>query len=213
MTNKTNKLSRYFKIVLIFITITALVATVIFWLNVSNLFSRESEVVVYQNEFYALKGKPTDYQQAIFQELTKQIDLKIKDDKILAELVAKNFVADHYTWSNKIGAFDVGGSNFVMPEENLNFFQTSRRYFYSEIYDYIQSGLLMSDLIEVENVNVVLSDYANYTYYDQTFFGVYVILEWTYKENEKVDTSKFQNTLELTLIFREEGRVEIARFY
>lgn len=213
-TLKTSKIHKYLTFAIVLLISTALIVGLIFGIAVGNLFGSNAEQVVYTNEYYQLKGNPTEYQKDTFKALTNELEKDPQDEFAIASLVVQSFVSDYFTWSNKLGTYDVGGKSFVFAIEFTNFMATSRRYLYTPIQNYLASGLELSDLQEVEDVTILNVNYAyDYSYYGQNYLTYYIEASWTYKPNENVDTSIFQNVGYFTLIKTEEGRYEIARFY
>ena len=212
MTNtKLSNLHKHLTLAIIILIITTAIVGAIFVVTVG---FTSSEEVTHSNEFYELRGNPTKYQDNLFKELTNELDKSEKDDLAIASLVVQNFIADYYTWNNKLGTFDVGGKTFVFATEFTNFNATTRRYLYEPMLNYIASGLEMSDLTEVESVTITAKNYAfPFDYNGTTFTSFYLEATWTYASNEKIDTSVFQNWGAFTVIKTEEGRYEIARFY
>ena len=150
----------YFRYVIVSLIAGIAIFAVIFYLNLSSFMSPTGDQVIYKNDMYVLKGNPTKLQKDLFKELTNQLDKKIEFDFDAVELVVKNFVADYYTWSNKQGPYDIGGSEFVFTKENLNFKQNGRRYFYSNMYSYINDQVIIANLIEVDAVETSQADFA-----------------------------------------------------
>lgn len=215
MTKKQkNKLHLYFRYIIVILTLSVAIFAGIFYFNLNNYISSNGEQVVYKNDMYTLRGKPTKLQKDLFKELSNQLDKKIEFDFDAVELVVKNFVADYYTWSNKQGAYDIGGSEFIFSKENLNFKQNARRYFYSNMVAYINDEVSISDLIEVESVSTNQADFAaEYEHYGTKYLTYYVEASWVYKENPNLDLSAFPTSAVFTLVFSEDGRYEIVRFY
>lgn len=209
--NKTSKFHRHITLVIILLIISASIVGVIFTISVG--FS-SSEEVTHTNALYELRGNPTKYQDSLFKELTTEVEKDSPDAFTMASLVVQNFVADYYTWNNKLGTYDVGGKTFVFAIEFTNFNATSRRYLYEPMMQYIESGLELTDLQEVNNVTINAINYSYpFEYYDKSYEAYYIEATWTYADNEKLDTSIFQNWGAFTVIKTEEGRYEIARFY
>ncbi len=209
-----NRKELYIKYIGISIVVTGLVVAAVIFMFTTQNSSNPSSSVVYSNEFYTLKGKPTDLQKQLFRELTAEIEKDDASDLVIVNLVTKNFIADYFTWSNKAGPFDVGGLDFVYGLENLNFRRTSREYFYSYIYTYLDQGLTLQDMIEVVDVVSEGAAFAApYEYYDQEIKAYYIEISWTYKESELIDVSLFPTMAAMTIIVNEEGRYEIVRFY
>lgn len=215
MTKKQkNKLHLYFRYIIISLIVSIVIFVGIFYFNLNNYMSTSGEQVVYKNDMYTLRGKPTNLQKDLFKELTSQLDKKVEFDFEAVELVVKNFVADYYTWSNKQGAYDVGGAEFIFSKENLNFKQNARRYFYADMVTLINDEVSISDLIEVESVNTNQADFAvEFDHYGTKYLTYYVEATWVYKENPNIDLSVFPTSAVFTLVFSEDGRYEIVRFY
>lgn len=217
-TKKTSKPSskfhHYFRVILIIFAITFVISTIIFGVSMSGVFNITGETVVLSNELYTLKGNPTDYEKSVFKELTAEIESDEPDDRVIAGLVVKNFIADYYTWSNKSGGFDIGGRNYIFGMENLNFTQTSRRYYQYEMSKYLSNGIEANQLQTVNDITIMFADHGTgYTYKDTNYSSYYVMANWTYAENEYIDTSVFPTYAEFTLVKTEEGRYEIVWFY
>lgn len=211
---KKSKIHRYLTYIITVLIISSILVGTIIFLNVGNIFGSEGEQVVYSNEYYILRGKPTDLQKSLFKDLTKQIELKNEKDLDTVELVVKSFIADYFTWSNKMGPYDVGGMTFTFGLENSNFYFTTRRSYYQNMANFIEQGLETKDLVEVESIEMGDASFAApYNYYGKEYEAFYVEASWTYKENDKVDTSKFPNFGSFTVVLTEDNRFEIVRFY
>ena len=185
---------------------------------------------------YILRDNPTDLQKQYFKELKDAIEGDEKaDDATIASLVAKNYVVDFYTWTNKRGQYDIGGFYFLYDGEYANGdhykenkFLEARDGFYKYISSYgTQYG--KENLIEVDNVEVVsctkmstpyeISEHvenrqdANGEWYDyreiRSFDAYNVSLRWTYKNSTKLNLSQFATSINLAVI-NNDGRFEIV---
>lgn len=212
---KQSKFQHYIRITVVFLGITLIIATLIFALTIGGFLGKTGETVVFTNDWYTLKGNPNSYQKELFKELTNEINKGDKaDDRLLAALLVENFIADYYTWNNKLGTYDVGGKDFIYYKEFTNFDQTSRRYFMIDMGNYLSKGIAIADLNEVESITITFADHSNgYDYYGTNLESYYVTATWTYKANDKIDTSVFQNAAEFTVIKSDDGRYAIAQFY
>lgn len=208
-----NKLKLYFRYIILSLVMSIIIFSGIFYFNLNSLSSSEGEQVVYSNKYYVLRGKPTSLQKDLFKEMSAQVDKNIEVDMDLIELVVKNFVADYYTWSNKQGPYDIGGGEYIFSNENLNFKQSARRYFYSNMEAYLNDGIEISELMEVESITTNDASYSTaYDYYGQEYTSFYVEANWKYKE-KTIDTSIYPTFAAFTIILKDDGRYEIVRFY
>ena len=195
---------------------------------------------------YLLRDNPTDLQKEYFRELKKAVEEGVveteegevpADDTKIAELVAKNYVADFYTWTNKRGQYDIGGFNFLYDGEyengdhyKENLFLQARDGFYKYISVY-GTKYGKDNLLEVESVDVVsckkmptpyvISEHSSYKqdsegeWYDYRVDVPYewynVQCRWTYKarENNALNMSQFATSVNLAII-KTENRFEIV---
>ena len=184
---------------------------------------------------YILRDNPTDIQKDYFAQLKEAIEgNEVFDDALVAELVAKNYVVDFYTWTNKRGAYDIGGLYYVYDGEfengdhfKENVYLKARDGFYKYLSTYAtQYG--KENLIEVEDVQVtrcekmssqyIINEHDSYKqdaegeWYDYRVdhgYDAYAVsCTWTYKENSKLDMSKFAKAINLVVINRG-GRFEV----
>ena len=192
---------------------------------------------------YILRDNPTDLQKEYFRQLKKAVEeglIETEEGDVpaeelnIAELVAKNYIADFYTWTNKRGQYDIGGFYYLYDgeyengdhyKENLYF--KARDGFYKYISSYgTQYG--KENLIEVENVEITKSQKMNskyminehvenrmdangewYDYREDHGYDAYLVsCKWNYKENTVLNMNQFANSLNL-MIINKEGRFEI----
>ena len=193
---------------------------------------------------YILRDNPTDIQKEYFKQLKKAVEEGVveteegeveADDVAVVGLVAKNYVVDFYTWTNKRGQYDIGGFNFIYDGEYTNgdhykenLFLKARDGFYKYISSYgTQYG--KENLIEVENVEVtkctkmsspyVINEHESYKQDDQGEWYDYrvdreydaylVTCNWTYKENTVLNMNQFAKSINMVIIDRS-GRYEIV---
>lgn len=165
---------------------------------------------------YVLRQNATDYQFEEFTVLKDAIENGTADDVAIAGMVAKNYVIDFYTWTNKQGQYDIGGMYYVYDGEFVdgtktkeNIFMNARTTFYKYINTYAkqygQENLLQVENAQVINAektdNYVISEHiANkqdengdwYDYRENNPYEAYkVTVAWNYTANEKFDSSKY----------------------
>lgn len=202
----------YYGLIIFFVTF--LLGLFIFVFGIMSTTSSSGSQVINSNQYYTLRGTPTTLERDLFDQLSNELEKEKPDELVVAELVAKCFISDYYTWSNKTGPYDIGGSDFVMPEEGTNFYYSSRLYYYNSMYNYINNDINTEDLVQVETISDSTASYgAGYDYYGTSYLSFYIELSWTYKTSDIIDTSLFPTSAAITLIERDDGRIEIVRFY
>jgi len=172
-----------------------------------------------KNDLYEIGNNPTATEKACFQQLTDAINAN--DDAAISEAVAKNFVADYFTWTNKDGNYEVGGLQYIYGPKYSSFEEWSRYNYYSDLALYIsQQG--RENLIQVKEVSTskdtakapdftVTSFDDNDTKVTNMLESYEVNLTWTYESNG-ADTSKFPTAARFFLV-KNDNRWEIAEFY
>ena len=202
--------------------------------NNGQIQTKDENLIASMN--YILRDNPTDLQKEYFAELKEAIEGEEPADKTtIAGLVAKNYVADFYTWTNKRGQYDIGGFYYIYQGEyenshhyKENLFLKAKDGFYKYISYY---GTLYGkeNLIEVDNVELLKCEKMNSKYVinehsankqdengewydyrvDEPYDWYYVECKWTYKENTTLPMNQFATSINLAIIDRA-GRLEIV---
>jgi len=161
---------------------------------------------------YHLRSNATDLQKQLFTELKEECekDETIRDEEKIAVLVAKNFVADFYTWTNKTGTTDVGGLYYVYSPNRTAILLQSRRYLYQHLNDYInQYG--SNNLLEVASFGDIEKVTSKQSTVNEKKYDVYIFsLTWNYVDkNGGFDTSSYATRSWFRVYKNDDGRFEI----
>ena len=174
---------------------------------------------------YILRDKPTDLQKEYFAQLKEAIEAEEPaDDVTIAGLVAKNYVADFYTWTNKVSQYDVGGLYYVYQPQRKAVYTEARDGFYKYLSNYI-NDYGVENLIEVESVEVKSVTKQNFTYtvvdtitdketteteeVTREYKDLYLVrCTWTYKEGSTISTSQMDKAMYF-LVTKRDGIFEI----
>ncbi len=225
MTKKRKvSLNKQLMLVLMICSLCVILATIINIVNVFKASSRSkgSENSLssetnrdLKNDQYIIGNNPTDAERKYFNELTES--LKGSDNAVKAEALAKAFVSDYFTWTNKDGNYEVGGLQYIFGPKFTAFDDWSRWNYYKELDLYIhQFG--RDKLPEVETITVSAEtkkekDFVVETMEDKPSFEAYrVSLEWTYDSKTKVNLNDFPTSGEF-IVINNNGRMELAEFY
>ncbi len=162
---------------------------------------------------YSLRGNATEYQIGLFNQLSEALKAEEKDDKRIAELVAMNYVADFYTWTNKLGPYDIGGMHFVYSSQRLNIYDQAKMYFYHYL-NYYQEQYGEENLLEVDGIDFYADTYAGEREIDGVAYPDYIVkLQWTYKATQGFDTDSYTKAQEFHVIKFDDTHYEIAEVY
>ena len=169
---------------------------------------------------YHLRNNATKYQTELFRELTKAVN-DGSDKYDIARLVAENYVADFYTWSNKDGTYDVGGMYYVYSPQKAMIYTQARNTYYKYVTFYInQFGA--KNLLEVKDITSSVGDsVSTYEYEGKKYDSYTVTCEWSYDNLDTFkDVSKVTDgeltpfvTKEYFVIIEKDGRFEIVQAY
>lgn len=181
---------------------------------------------------FVLRDNATKLQEELFSELKELIASDASEEDIAAS-IAKNHVADFYTWSNKRAQYDVGGLYYVNAEGRNLVFTEARDTIYKYLNNYIDE-YGADNLLEVETVDATVKKAKDTfglvrtlrreyeaDYDDQTMYEMYqettdyeawdVTCTWTYKQGGSFSTSKFPTKCMFKVINNtDDGRMEIV---
>ena len=113
----------------------------------------------YSNDYYTIGNNPTDINKTYFKELNSA--LKDGDNVKIAESLAKTFVTEYYTWTNKDGNYDIGGIQYIYGPKQSDFETYTLNNFYLDLDLYL-TQVDRKDLIEVKEVTVNSSSEGSY---------------------------------------------------
>ena len=163
---------------------------------------------------YQLRADCTDIQFQYFQELIEAISNE--DDELAAQCVAKSFIADFYTFSNKSGQYDIGGMNYIYSPQLPNVYTQARDQIYHYL-NYFIDAYGAENLLEVENVEILgcrpLDE--NYEIDGLSCPGWFIRAQWTYVNKETDFISSDYETLQDVYVIKnpDSGRYEIVQLY
>lgn len=216
-------------LMVVFLMVTVAAVCIALGINIFRIVTTDSgegttDTVVkvsneYSNDYYSIGNNPTSVNKEYFKEINSA--LKEEDEVKIAESLAKTFVTEYYTWTNKDGNYDIGGIQYIYTPKQSDFETYTLYNFYSDLDLYL-TQVDRDDLIEVAEVTVNSSEKTTYgVQIDSSQVDeegnpiltdldcVDVDLSWTYQSSNTLDTSSFQSHA-LIHVVNNEGRWEIA---
>lgn len=154
--------TRYKKLLIILLPIFIIFLVLVFFIlrslaSISGTVSNSKEKRI-DSMNYTLRYNATDYQIELFKELEEAVEEG--DGLKISEAIAKNYVADTYTFTNKESKWDVGGMCYVYSKHNNSIYYGIRDSLY-QLFEMIIEKYGREGLIEVMQVNVSSSNKAS----------------------------------------------------
>lgn len=179
---------------------------------------------------YVLREGETELQMDLFTQLKDAIEGKTEGvtEEEIARLVAMNHIADFYTWSNKLGQYDVGGLYYVNYEARENVFIQARDTIYKYLNEYMDK-YGVENLLEVASIDATvtknskqypitrvtrydITDYEVGYNYDTKYYDAWdVNVTWTYKESTVFSPTKYPTSTTVKVIYNaDDGRYDVV---
>lgn len=158
-TKVPNKNKKKNIIIFIIVLLTALVL-VLFALNIGKNDKEENVKKVVdeiENFEYTVSETDTKLFKDTFKELKTELSKSEVDKEKYASLVAKLFIIDFYTLSNKTSVNDVGGVQFVYSSYKTDFVDFARTGMYKQVQSNLDNDR-NQDLPEVKSVDIEAID-------------------------------------------------------
>jgi len=195
MKRKTNFVGIIY-ILVIFLALAAILTSGFFICKELGLFGDKTEVIEYTNDLYKEPLNKTEYGKTLYEELCISVGtyenstMNQSDAEKLALSVAKIFVYDYFTWTNKKGAYDIGGLYYVDQTKLINISEYARVNFYKNYEPFlnlVKDKTLMPEVINVEVIDVldnIVSLTITYkeSTFDMSYFPISVDVSYALEE-------------------------------
>ncbi len=146
-----------------------------------------SDLETIKNYDYTLKSNDTTPYKEIFNELKTVLEKDEVSDDDYASNLAKLFIIDLYTLSNKINKYDVRSAIFVHPDYVQNYKLNVQNTLYKYMEDNSHENRTQ-ELPEVATIEIKESEKTNYKIGDNSLNGYKISLEWSYVKDLGYDT-------------------------
>ena len=146
--------------------------------------TKEEKIEITENAVYLVPDEPTSYMKTAYDEVSDA--LRQSDAEAEAQAVAKLFVADFFTLSNKDSDTDIGGLNYV-PSETYEDMETYARFYFYNNYSSIVAELGKEELPTVKEVTVKETTPAQITYGNTNYDGYQVSVDIAYDDTKASD--------------------------
>lgn len=131
---------------------------------------------------YVLKSNATPLQKTLFNELKGVLKADSVNDDDYAKVIAKMFVTDLYTLTNKVNKYDVGGTDLVLEKGRENFKLNVEDTLYKYLEDN-SDGNRNQILPEIIEVNADEITDVKYKIDETEYDAKKVVLTFEYKED------------------------------
>ncbi len=174
-----------------------------------------------KDDYYSIRNNATQLQKTLYKDLIKSLNEKPRNEKEIYELLAKNYVADFYTWTNKYRRNDVGGVQFVHEDIRANVFHQAQFKTYNDLYYYLENGGL-AETLEVSDIRTLTSKSIEYFIHDKdgedvfyedeysepihgTYVDAYEVkVTWNY-EDTQFNTKNYENDATIIMMLNDDN--------
>ena len=179
------------KITLFFLILVLLYATggVFYSVYYKNTISKPkvTNVSTIKNYPYTLKSNATNLYKSEFKTLKANLEGKSINDEEYAKSIARMFIIDLYSISNKVNKYDVGGTEFVFPSAVTNYKENVE----DTIYKYVEDNSndkRNQELPIVKSIVISSSVKTTYKIKSTSYEGYKIKVSWTYIKDMGYDT-------------------------
>lgn len=215
---KTKQTQNKFLISIVLLLSIAVVSTggYFYWVTMRQKTDVDT-IKVKEDAYYHIRNNATQIQKELYETLKEAIEKEPSNQLEIADLVAKNYVADFYTWTNKLRINDVGGLQFVHNDLKASVYLQAQESFYYDMYYYLNQDGLHSTL-EVSQVTSINAKESTFFLFDEegvesqydpvskeevtgtNVDAVEVSLRWNYAPSNSVDVTNYSNEATFVLI-------------
>ncbi len=193
-----------------------------FYLVKATSYQKDKPVAGVENNdnIFKLRKNATAFQRERYEALTKAMKANPVEKEEVAKLVAENYIADFYTWTNKLHFNDVGGLQYIETSFATSVMTQAIVGFYNDLNYYLENGGVANTLevseikSEVEETEYILqrqiiSLSGNETQKEIKKPGYAVTLMWDYLPQSGFDTTEYQRSTTLILVEDDQGILRI----
>lgn len=123
-----------------------------------------------------------------FMELKNNLESDNIDYKLYASSVAKLYIIDFYTLTNKVNKYDIGGVQFVYKDGVENFKLKASETLYKYIIDNTNDDR-KQELPEISEIFIDSVEEGTFLYNSEEFPSYIIRLNWIYKKELGYDSS------------------------
>ena len=144
---------------------------------------------------YVVSETDTKLFKSNFNELKKVLNAKKVDNKKYAETIAKLFVIDFFTLSNKTNKNDVGGVQFVYDNYKKDFIDGARDSIYKQVKSTVSDEKINNSLPTVSSVQVdTIDTISPASMFEEMGFtedqeGYIINISWEYKNDDEFQSN------------------------
>lgn len=195
----------YFIVVLSLITLSVGAYAIV---STSQGYLNKDSSKVDRKELYPLRNNATEYQKEVHKELITAIKEDNPQGTKISGLLAQNFVADYFTWTNKLRFNDIGGIQFIKPEYRSWVYDKSLDTFYHDLKIHLDDNDV-EETLEVNNVKVHPTKTV-ITMDDKEVSAYLVKTNWTYRSTPLVNEQNYQQEAYITVVEGSDGYFSIV---
>lgn len=204
MSNKRKSKKALITGFVILLIVGIVIGSVIYFVFFKSSGSKKSVVLKEIKDYgYTLEDRDTKLMASTFSELEDILSQDNVDYKKYAEALGKLFVIDLYTISNKLDTYDVGGCEYIHPDDLTEYKHNVTGTLYNYI-GYIDDREFK--MPEVKTVEVDKIEETTFKYNEDEYDGYLLTISWDYVKDLGYDDKA------LVTIFKADKKLYIGDF-
>lgn len=161
-----------------------------------------------KDEQYPLRKNASEYQKEIHKELKEELKKESPNKALVSELVAKNFLADYFTWTNKLRFNDVGGISYVKKDYQSWVYHKSLDTFYNDLRYYLENDSVDKTL-EVSSIQT--RSHTTVIELDDKEMPAYMVeANWEYVPSSVLNLDEYQNKAFIKVFEDSDGHFSVV---
>lgn len=157
---------------------------------------------------YPLRKNATELQKEIHKDLLTAIKEQPLDKELVASLISKSFIADYFTWTNKLQFNDVGGLFYIQEDHRKSVYDKSLDTFYHDLQLHLKEKTV-EETLEVSRINTKVEEIT--IEMDEKDIQAYLVeTSWVYQESEILDLEEYQTKTFIKVIEDELGHFSVV---
>ena len=181
------KMKKVYKIIIWFVLLFILIGGIFYFFVLKKDNDKVDYLDTIEGYNYKLEANATELMKQEFALLKEILSADEIDEEAFAQQIAKLFVIDLYTMSNKLNNSDVGSKQYVLPKIVDNFILNVQNTLYKYLEDN-SNDKRTQELPEVSGIEIISTETIEFEHNEKKLEAYKIKVSWTYIKDMEYDT-------------------------